>query len=147
MNSLSRFSEKTRRQGDCLMWTGAINKGAGGYGWFRLKGRETLAHRASWELHKGEIPKGEQVLHKCDVRLCVNPDHLFLGSNGDNVNDKVMKGRQARGEGHIPNGLSEDVVLAIRSASGTTREIGARFGVSSSTVSLIKRRKTWRHLN
>src|SRR5690554_6899875 len=68
----------------------------GGYGASEMLG-ERLAHRVSWKIHHGEIPEGMCVLHKCDVRNCVNPDHLFLGTKADNHRDMVEKGRQPRG--------------------------------------------------
>lgn len=68
-----------------------------GYSWFRITGMpKQKGHRASWILHYGEVPDDFHVLHKCDVRNCVNPDHLFLGTNQDNIEDKVRKGRQGR---------------------------------------------------
>jgi hypothetical protein len=77
----------------CWLWTGAWTPSRG-YGLVRGEGgRRTVAHRRSWELHCGPIPAGMKVLHKCDVRLCVNPDHLFLGTLGDNNRDAYDKGR------------------------------------------------------
>lgn len=92
-----RFWSKVVKTDTCWIWIGAGSTSKKGYGQIRLpgaKGRQTSAHRVSWILHRGEIPIGLDVLHKCDNPPCVNPDHLFLGTNQDNVNDKVSKGRQ-----------------------------------------------------
>lgn len=80
------------QQSGCWHYTGFINKG--GYGTIGFRGNRCfLAHRVSWILHVGEIPQGLFVLHKCDNRKCVNPDHLFLGTIQDNVDDMYAKGR------------------------------------------------------
>ncbi len=78
----------------CWLWTGATF--ASGYGQTRRNYRERRAHRASWEVHRGPIPEGMCVLHKCDVKLCVNPDHLFLGTHAENMADMSRKGRVSR---------------------------------------------------
>lgn len=88
-------------QEDCWLWIGGTVKG--GYGRFRLDGRMALAHRAAWELFKGSIPEGMFVLHNCpagDNAACVNPSHLWLGTQQDNIADMVKKGRQSRGLSH-----------------------------------------------
>lgn len=74
----------------CQNWTGALRDG---YGMVWYKGRLVSAHRLMWEFSNGEIPKGIQVLHKCDNRKCINPDHLFSGSQRDNIQDAISKGR------------------------------------------------------
>mgnify|MGYP001598312210 CR=1 FL=1 len=83
-----RHVDKTER---CWLWNGYTN--AYGYGTFGISHRSTLAHRVSWNLHKGEIPSGICVLHFCDNPPCVNPDHLFLGTHKDNMHDATVKGR------------------------------------------------------
>lgn len=75
----------------CWIWIGpCFNEG---YGWFFVNGKPIGAHRVSWELHNGPIPDGMYVLHTCDVRPCVNPDHLFIGTQKDNIHDAIKKGR------------------------------------------------------
>ena len=104
------------------------------------------AHRVSYELLVGPIAEGMHVCHRCDVRHCVNPEHLFLGSSQDNMSDKVAKERQARGASVHTAKLTKEQVSEIRAAHGEYRSIGKRFGVTGETVSLIKRRKTWKHV-
>ena len=98
----------TEPNSGCWLWTWSVD--GKGYGLIRHKGTLLKAHRVSWKLHKGEVPKGAHVLHKCDTPCCVNPGHLFLGTNQDNVDDKVRKGRQAHKnktrcpQGHLYSG-------------------------------------------
>lgn len=89
----SRFTRKTdkRRQDQCWPWLGSKNYF--GYGWFRLNGKTTKAHRVAWLLWRGKIPDGMCVLHECDNPSCVNPKHLWIGTKGDNNRDKALKGR------------------------------------------------------
>lgn len=127
----------------CWLWTGTTT--IHGYGTITMNRRPgTKVHRASYEAYKGPIPEGMHVLHKCDVRCCVNPDHLFLGTNADNVADKVAKGRQAIMQ-HTKH--SPETVLAVRGATGSHRAISKRLGVSKSMVHAIKANLIWKHLN
>ena len=126
----------------CWEWTGA--KKRGGYGSFRLDGRSQGAHRVSWQLVNGTIPKGEGhhgtcVLHHCDNPACVRPGHLFLGTNADNVRDREEKGR-----GSVK--LTKEQVYSIRADTRSQRKIAADHGVSSTQVYHIKSRKQWAHL-
>lgn len=110
-----------------------------------------LAHRVSYEAFLGDIPDGTCVCHKCDTPLCVNPDHLFLGTWDDNNKDKTRKGRQAflRGESHGSSRLTAAQVSEIRrihSIDGVpTEKIGTMFGVSGRHIRHIVNRKLWRH--
>lgn len=92
-----RFWEKVEKTDGCWNWTACVLKGykgfTGGYGLFGIGGKSFLVHRLSWEINNGRIPDGLCVLHTCDNRKCVNPEHLFLGTRGDNARDMVLKGR------------------------------------------------------
>lgn len=106
-----------------------------------------LGHRVSHVLHIGPIPDGLCVLHRCDVRSCTNPRHLFLGTKADNHDDKIAKERQPRGETHHWAKLTQrqaDLIRAVRSAWGTPmQDIADVFGVSRALVSLVLANKIW----
>lgn len=88
----------------CWIWTGAVNCERG-YGYFIYEGKPRLAHRASWSIHNGPIPDGANVLHRCDIPSCVNPNHLFLGTLSDNMKDCSVKGRTEKQQRtHCPRG-------------------------------------------
>jgi hypothetical protein len=112
--------------------------------------KKYAAHRVSYEMANGLIPDDLQVCHHCDNPSCVNPDHLFLGTNSDNVADCISKGRQTRGSSHPVAKLTEQQVLDIRTkyASGLflQREIAAEYGITQDNVSYIIHRKTWKHI-
>lgn len=130
----------------CWEWTAAY--GSNGYGQFRV-GKMGSAHRASYEIHKGDIPAGVCVLHKCDNPKCVNPDHLFLGTKADNAADMNAKNRQARQKGskHGRSKLTDLQVEEIRELHSlgnyTQRYLGRLFGVSYQQVSRIVNNKRW----
>jgi hypothetical protein len=135
----------------CWWFLGSVSN-ADGYGCFYWDGKSYRAHRLSYELHKGPIPRGQLVRHTCDVPWCCNPDHLVPGTDWDNANDSVMKGRRARRDSGNNGGswLTEDSVRQIRRllAEGrhSHREIGEMFRVTKCTVSDIKRGKSWSHV-
>jgi hypothetical protein len=110
------------------------------------------AHRVSWELHRGLIPDGLYVLHQCDTPLCVNPNHLFLGTQSDNIKDAFVKGRKTSprnsGEGHPMSKLTNEDVRRIREMGGTTtqQELARRFKVHQSNISNILLGKRWSHI-
>ncbi len=144
---LWRFRDKfvTEPNSGCWLWTDATFPN--GYGRFKVDGKSLKAHRVSYELHNGLIPEGLHVCHTCDVRVCVNPDHLWLGTNQDNVNDRDAKGRQSKGSANGQAKLTEEQVWELYHSEDTQREIAAQYGVSPAQVSRIKRKKGWRHLH
>ncbi len=151
----------------CWLWTAGWSRGIG-YGQIirkkNGKWQSAWAHRISWELFRGDIPNDLFVLHKCDVRLCVNPDHLFLGTQSDNVADMVKKGRQARGDSHgsytMPNKwargesqgsskLTEELVRLARHRhhnGETFQSIADDMEVARSTISRAVYGKQWSHV-
>lgn len=86
---LQRFGKRVVLTEKCWLWKGELRKG---YGLIRFGKKKVTAHRMSWQIHNGPIPEGMFVCHKCDIKICVNPDHLFLGSNLDNLIDMHTKG-------------------------------------------------------
>ena len=113
----------------CILWVG--NTANNGYGMLNWQSQAWLAHRLAWiEVH-GRIPSGMNVLHRCDVRACINPAHLFLGTTADNMRDLREKER-------IRARLSNGALAAIQSATGLPREIAARYGVPEGVVCKIK---------
>lgn len=135
------FWEQVHKTESCWLWTGSI--GRGGYGRFRKQreGLDKLAHRWCWIDQYGAIPDGLYVCHKCDIPLCVRPDHLFLGTHADNMLDKCRKGR-ARGNTSKRGWrlvLSTSDLEAMRELSGTIsiRAIGRQFGVSYSAARAV----------
>ena len=137
----------------CWLWDGNVL--LSGYGVLGLDGpkpyhrRVRRAHRLSYEHYVGPIPPGLHVLHSCDVRCCVNPDHLRLGTNADNIADKVARNRQQKGEGVPSAKFTAATIREIRRAragGATLSQIMARFGTSLANASQIVNRKTWKHV-
>ena len=98
--TIERFSKKTKinTENGCVEWTDALTRG--GYGRFKYQNKSLRSHRVSYEIHYGLIPEGLHILHRCDNRKCVNPDHLFLGTHQDNMSDKADKNRQSKSKDH-----------------------------------------------
>jgi hypothetical protein len=154
---IKRFMEKVTilPESGCWIWTGSIGKA--GYGTFNAgNGRYISAHRWSYDYHNGEIPKGMNVCHKCDIRCCVNPEHLFIGTQRENMIDASLKGRISRkgnniiGEKHHLSKLNADCVRQIRAEYngnyGELKELAKRFNVSENTILRAFSKKTWRHV-
>ncbi|WP_368880711.1 HNH endonuclease signature motif containing protein [Shewanella algae] len=127
--------------------------GSGGYGKIKAFGKTMLYHRLSFELFVGSIPDGMLVCHKCDNPKCVNPEHLFLGSQQENMDDKIKKGRHVgakKGHKHHKAKLVEWQVLEIKKKlkNGTGQhQLSKEFGVDQSTISNIATGKRWGHVN
>ena len=138
------FKSKYRiDESGCWIWiAGCVD----GYGRFHIDRKPIQAHRASYLLNKGHIPPGLLVCHSCDKPKCVNPEHLFLGSNRENSADMVSKKRQAKGEKHGMHKLTEQQAIAIKASAGTQLEVSKRFGVDRSLVGYIRRGVVWSHL-
>jgi len=146
--------DKTSSLNGCWLWTASTaGTFGGGYGQFWYNGRNHFAHRFSWIIKNGLIPEGLQVHHNCpggDNPLCVNPDHLWLGTQQDNMDDKVSKGRQSclKGEKHCNAMLTELDILEIRDMYDNQKivqsSIADIFGVSHTHISRIVRREQWK---
>jgi hypothetical protein len=135
------------QENGCWTWKGYKRPGGYGEAYFGVRpNRERiLAHRLAYEVTKGD-PGALLVCHTCDEPSCVNPEHLFLGTIQDNMDDRNRKGRQARGERNGPAKLTEDQVRAIRADPRMNTEIAKDYGVFETTVSTIKHRRTWKHV-
>lgn len=148
--SINRFNLKWRlnRGNGCWEWTGSGN--GKGYGQIRIDFKLEYAHRVSWQIKNGPVPDGMYVCHACDNRKCVNPSHLWLGSQSENLKDMVDKGRRQYDPEKMPKTkLTPLQVRKIRSllAEGMKpREISKMFEVSKDTVWNIKVGKTWSHI-
>jgi hypothetical protein len=130
----------------CWLWDGHLNEH--GYGKFGYKGQNGLAHRASYDMHVEPVPEGLWVLHKCDVPCCVNPEHLFLGTQQDNIDDMHAKKRERHpiGMAHGRAKLTEDDVRAIRADIRSQAQLSKLYGVTKTNIYSIKRRETWKHV-
>lgn len=134
-----------RGASECWEWQGY--RDPLGYG--KINYRPSGAHRVSWILHFGDIPEGMLVCHRCDNPSCVNPGHLFLGSNADNMADRNRKGRNARGSSAHSAVLTETDIPTIRDMikRGVPQiAIAANFGVSHATIRNISCGRNWRHV-
>jgi hypothetical protein len=131
----------------CTLWTGGTF--ADGYGCVVISRRAKRAHRLAWELHHGPIPDGLLVCHMCDTPLCVNVEHLFLGTAADNNADRDRKGRTRYqvGVDRYNVRLTPEEVLAIRASTGVSQyQLAATYGVARTTIQMILNRRSWAHL-
>jgi hypothetical protein len=139
------FHSNYEKSDGCWIWKGSINRG--GYGKI---GTNSTAHRRAYEYRNGEIPQGISVCHKCDNRLCVNPDHLFLGTRKDNSRDMVSKGREAKGSKVGTSKLNEEKVLEIRRLridGWKIKDLCEKFGVHPGNIQYICKNKSWKHVS
>lgn len=140
-----RFDERYSPEpmSGCWIWLGACSRGNVG----KIKGsnKTHLASRVSWMLHKGDIPDGLCVCHKCDNPICVNPDHLFLGTHRDNMQDMARKGRS----GYHNAKINIDIATEIRAkhVRGLEKSLAREYGVSPATIFNVVADKVWRQPN
>ncbi len=145
-----RLFRKTNKTETCWLYFGGRNKD--GYGHMRINRKMKSVHRVSYELAYGEIPLGLSVLHHCDTPNCVRPDHLFLGTQDDNIKDCAAKQRTARlkGETNPRAILTADDVLKIRAEYKPKvmgyKRLADKFGVVLQTIHAIVSRATWKHI-
>lgn len=142
---MDRFWSKVDKSGDCWEWTACRTRA--GYGQFKSDGRLHRAHRLAWALTNGPIPEGKHVLHRCDNPGCVNPDHLFLGSHQDNMDDMSNKGRRKNpGRSRIVDPETEskirsEFVPGAKRGPGALSVVAARYGIPPWMVRRIYNRK------
>ncbi len=141
-----RFWACVEKAEGCWVWQGSVANS--GYGTLLVNGSLKLAHRLSYELHKGPIPVGLFACHTCDNRPCVNPDHLFAGTPLDNVLDMMQKGRGLKGEQRHNAKLTEKDAAEIRRvyAEGgvSYAKLAEAYGVNRSLVGFVVRGKIWK---
>jgi hypothetical protein len=128
----------------CWLWQGRVS--TGGYAFMYWMKTNVVAHRVSYLIHRGPIPRGMLVCHTCDVRHCINPDHLFLGTTKDNAIDMVQKKRHRYGENATCVKLSNRQVMSIRASNVSSNILCKKYGVSGYTIRSIRSRTTWKHL-
>jgi hypothetical protein len=132
----------------CWIWNGCKDKD--GYGIIGYKMKKCRAHRISYLLFRGKIPLNICVCHKCDNPSCVNPNHLFLGTNQDNHTDAMNKERHSRGESNGMSKLTESAVVSIRLAykkgNETLKSLADKYSVSITLIWYIIYRKNWTHI-
>ena len=154
---IRRFESKVRKTDTCWIWL--ASRATTGYGqmFVAMKGKRSnivhKSHRIAWQIYVGPIPNGLQVLHNCDNRLCVKPDHLYLGTQQDNVNDMMKRGRNGycrrEGQQHPMAKLTDNQVGCIKhrlTIGISPKDLAKEFSVARSTIAEISRGATWRHI-
>jgi len=132
---------------ECCLLVAGYSLAMGGYatGPRKPDGNKIRLHVLAWEkYHRRKVPKGEIIMHLCDVRACVRPSHLMLGTRRDNALDMTLKNRQCLGEQHPRAKLTRQIVLQIRKSHESDRVLARRFGVVNGTINLARNGRTWR---
>lgn len=139
-----KFISKIKKDEDgCWLWTGAKNQD--GYGWFNIGRPSVGAHRVSWRLFRGEIPDGMCVLHKCDRPPCVNPSHLWLGTQTENIADRTRKGRswhsvgELCGNSKLTNSDAEYIRSIHKLKYGDVKMLAEKFKANRHTIQNVRR--------
>ncbi len=164
MNDIAGFWANVSRGEPQACWLWMAGRFNDGYGCVAWEGKARRAHRVAWQIANGPIAGAMLVCHRCDVALCCNPDHLFVGTQQDNMTDKVAKGRQAkglgapahlyperrpRGETHGHHTLTESIVLelrALKSRGGNLAEAARRFNIGCAAAYAAAAGRNWRHV-
>jgi hypothetical protein len=153
VNVEDRFWSKVdiKSEDECWLWKAHCNPD--GYGRFSINGKVILAHRFVWTLYHGDIKEGLCILHTCDIRPCCNPNHLWDGTNADNTNDMIIKGRQRPGSligsRNASHKLNEEDVICIRimrQCGFTEPFLSELYDVCRGTISKLSSRETWKHI-
>lgn len=142
--AVERFWTKVNKSGDCWLWT--LSPTWDGYGRFKAFRRDYRAHIFIWEALYGKLEKGIQVLHHCDVRLCVRPDHLHSGTHIDNMAEMAARARAPRGSKNPASKLTEDDVRAIRDSTEPQRVLARKYGVCQGAISHARLGRNWKSL-
>lgn len=142
--TVARFWNKVNKTNSCWLWTGATIT-TNGYGHIRIGNKKVRAHRFSWELHNGPIPKGMMVLHECDTPSCVNPGHLRLGTQADNIRDMISKGRRVYGAAKLDPDKVRDIRLRC-GAGESQASLAIEYNVHQKTVKNIVTMKSWKNV-
>jgi len=141
------YSNGILNENGCLEWKRYINKH--GYGYIFVKGKSWSIHRYSYFLTYGKIPKEKWILHKCDNRKCINPNHLYLGDNAQNVKDRVSKNRSAIAEKNKASKLTieqvKNIKILLRDGVPGLR-LAKQYKMSQATIAEIKRNEIWKHV-
>jgi len=147
-----RIERSVERIPECGCWIWTLRSSSDGYGQIAIDSRPKRAHRVAWETYRGAIPEGMHVLHRCDVPLCVNPAHLFLGTGQDNMDDMTRKRRRIGALAGTKNGnarLTESQVLeifAMRSSGVRVKDIAKLVNMRPHHITDILHRRIWRHV-
>lgn len=130
-----RLYSNYKVDGDCWIWQG--NAYSNGYGCIKAFGKMVSCHRLSYSLYHGEIPTGMEVMHSCDKPLCINPDHLSIGTHKENMHDMITKGRKVTGKSNPVRGVDRwqsHQVMVLGKAYGSKKEAERSLGLGSGTV-------------
>ena len=142
----SRFWSKVNITSECWLWIGTTIKD--GYGKFSWGGNSVYAHRLLWESINGTIPKNMYICHTCDVRNCVKPSHIYLGTPIENAKDMIDRNRTKyigkRGESNPRSKITYSQVLEIRASSLSCSKLGKMYNISAAQISGIKRKLYWK---
>lgn len=143
-----RFWKKVKKSRGCWKWTAGADEN--GYGMFKIRGATYRAHRVSFSLAGQSLPDGQCVLHECDNPPCVNPKHLFAGTQNENTADRVCKRRSAVGNSVNTAKLTAERVIAMRTRYSqgniSMQQLADEYGVAQPTVWFVLNRRTWKHV-